>query len=385
MNSQKIQARDMRAALRKAKERFGDNVVILANRPIPNGIELLVSTQRPTLSPSAEEDYASQSRRKGETLAQRFGIELPQPPSQQRNPTTQAGAARSEMAELKSELAELKAMLMQSRPAPAPPTAAPTRKINPVVASLQGEGFSARAQAELSLKEDHKDPLRRGLNAVNRALKTLSDPGLHDATQVFVGAAGAGKTTTLAKLAARAVVESGPESVAIISLDRRRLGAGLIANSLARVLGVKVLTCTPDESLLQKRANLSAQQVFVDTAGLAPSDPGYKRQQEQIAELADASIWWVSAATSQIGAARSVYQSLQNLPVSGLILTKLDEAYSLGEGLSLALETGLPMAWTTDGQRIPDDIQIANAQSVITQTLLLARQHAGGVLNKAVS
>lgn len=389
MNSQRIQARDMRAALRKAKERYGDNVVILANRPIPNGIELLVSTERPTISPNANEDFAHQSRRKGETLAQRFGVELPQPPSQQRNAPTQAATARSEMAELKSELAELKAMLMQNQtptPVATPEATKPvTRKINPVVAALQGEGFSARAQAQLNFKDDHKDPLRRGLNAVLRSMQTLPEPGLHDSTQIFVGAAGAGKTTTLAKLAAQAVLKGGADSVAIISLDSRRLGAGLIANSLARVLGVKVLTCTPDESLLEKRAGLSATQVFVDTAGLAPSDSGYRRQQAQIAELADARVWWVSAATSQIGAARSVYQSLQNLQVSGLILTKLDEAYSLGEGLSLALETNLPMAWTTDGQRIPDDIQTANANSLISQTLLLARQHSTSAVNKAVS
>lgn len=386
MNSQRIQARDMRAALRKAKERFGDKVVILANRPIPNGIELLVSTERPSAPAAPAADFAAQSRAKGETLAQRFGVELPVPPSKQRNPQTQAASQRSEMAELKSELAELKAMLMGAAPAqtPAEPAAPRKPKINPVVVALQEEGFSARAQANLTVKEDHKDPLRRGLNAARRALTTVADPGLHDSTQVFVGAAGSGKTTTLAKLAAQAVLKNGPDSVAIISLDSRRLGAGLIANSLARVLGVQVLTCSPDESLLHKRSSLAASQVFIDTAGLAPSDPGYRRQQEQIAELADASIWWVTPATSQIGAARSVYQAQQNLALTGLILTKLDEAYSLGEGLSLALETQLPLAWTTDGQRIPDDIQGADLNSLISQTLLLARQHSQSTRSKAV-
>ena len=393
MNSQRIQARDMRAALRKAKERFGDNVVILANRPIPNGIELLVSTEKP--APAApRDDFAARSRKQGESLAQRFGIELPEPQSRQLGPRKPRGESRQpvaqpaqgEIQELKSELAELKALLMQSVAAPTVAEPAPSApKVPSVSEQLAAEGFSTAAQSQLMIKSDHKDPLRRGLNAVHRALTTVAEPGLHDTTQVFVGAAGSGKTTTLAKLAAQAVMQNGPESVAIISLDSRRIGAGMIASSLARVLGVQVVTCTPDESLLEKRAQLNASQVFVDTAGLAPSDSGYRRQQQQIAELSDAKIWWVSPCTSQIGAARSVYHAQRNLQVSGLILTKLDEAYSLGEGLSLALETGLPLAWTTDGQRIPNDIRLADIKSLTSQTLLLARQHSSASTNKAAS
>lgn len=216
-----------------------------------------------------------------------------------------------------------------------------------------------------------------------RHINTVANPGLHDETQVFVGAAGAGKTTTIAKIAAEKVMQNGANSVAIISLDSRRMGAGLIASSMARVLGVQVITVSPDESLAAARRSLSATQVLVDTAGLTPADPGYRRQQEQIAELRNATRWLVTSATQQISAARTVYRSQQKLGLSGLILTKLDETCNLGEALSLVLESELPVAWSTDGQRIPDDIQVGTANSLVRQALLLARQ-ANELDSKAV-
>lgn len=87
MSNQRIQARDMRSALRIAKERFGDQVNILANRPVPNGIELLVSTTVPAAPAAVEipnvdapigsqERFTQRARQNGRDLAAQFGVDL---------------------------------------------------------------------------------------------------------------------------------------------------------------------------------------------------------------------------------------------------------------------------------------------------------------------
>lgn len=407
MSNQRIQARDMRSALRQAKERFGEQVNILANRPIPNGIELLVSVgPAATPAPSAtadfgigsQERFAQRARQTGRDLAAQFGIDLdapatapvlPRTPERRTTARQPAVADNAEINELRTQLAELKTMITAvAQPAAIPAEVAPNISTrSPRVATvdaLEGIGFTRQAISKLTLTQSHKDPVRDGLNAVAKSLTVVKSPGLHDSTQVFVGAAGAGKTTTIAKLAAQKVMQGGANSVAIISLDSRRMGAGMIASSLARVLGIQVVTVSPDESLLEARQKISAPQVLVDTAGLTPADPGFRRQQEQVAQLRDATLWLVSSATQQISAARSVYRAQGKLSLSGMILTKLDEACNLGEALSLTLESGLPVAWSTDGQRIPDDIQEGKASSLFHQALLLARQSTHAFESKAV-
>ena len=395
MSNQRIQARDMRSALRQAKERFGEQVNILANRAIPNGIELLVSTGPvPSIAATTRDDYgigsqerfAQRARQTGRDLAAQFGVDLNGSVDQR----TQHGLpARStvapEITELRSQLVELKHMISAVSPPPVAATAEPVPAArSSTVDALEGIGFTRQAIMRLDMTRSHKDPIRDGLNAVAKALAVVKAPGLHAPSQVFVGAAGSGKTTTIAKLAAQKVIQGGANSVAIISLDSRRMGAGLIASSLARVLGVQVVTVSPDESLLEARQKIAAPQVLVDTAGLTPADPGFRRQQQQISELKDATVWLVSSATQQIAAARSVYRAQGKLALSGMILTKLDEACNLGEALSLTLESQLPVAWSTDGQRIPDDIQEGKASSLFHQALLLARQSTHAFESKAV-
>lgn len=385
MNSHRVRAKDMRAALQEAKDRYGDAVTILASKKVAGGIELLVTTQpEPVKKAAASDDpsqiFVNEARAKGRTLAEKMGVNLRDPGAPMKKPQPQA-AANDALSAIRAEMAELKKMI---NPAGVTAVAPAAIQPMPVEGAMLDAGFSQRAIDALAVKTDHADPLRNGLTAVARQTKTVANALRTCDTHVFVGAAGSGKTTTLSKLVARHVLEHGPQSIAVLSLDSRRMGAGLVANSLARVLGIKVVSVSPDESLLKARQKQRAPLVLVDTAGLAPSDPGFKRQQAQIAELQGARIWLVNSTTQQINAARAVHRANQGLHLSGLILTKLDEACSLGEALSLALETGLALAWTTDGQRIPEDIQPANAAQAAHQALLLARQFGDVRSDKAM-
>jgi len=100
--------------------------------------------------------------------------------------------------------------------------------------------------------------------------------------------------------------------------------------------------------------------VLIDTAGLTSTDRGY---QEQLAELVRSNhnvrTHLVVSATSQPRIMKSVWHCYKMANLAGCVMTKLDEALTLGESLGFVMETGLPVAWYTDGQKIPEDLHRA--------------------------
>ena len=176
----------------------------------------------------------------------------------------------------------------------------------------------------------------------------------------MVGPAGMGKTTTLAKLAARYVLKYGAQSIALVSMDSYRIGAQEQLKTLGRILNVSVTHVDPGQSLVQALDPLLRKRVvLIDTAGLQASDPALRMQLESLAGRGiRAKNYLVLATTSQKQVLTAAYHSYKRCGLAGCILTKLDETASLGEVLSLAISHELPVAYLTDGPRIPDDLHL---------------------------
>ena len=187
----------------------------------------------------------------------------------------------------------------------------------------------------------------------------------------LVGPAGMGKTTTLAKLAARYVLKYGAQNIALVSLDSYRIGAQEQLKTLGRILDVPVTLVDPGQSLTQALAPLARKKVvLVDTAGLPANDPALRMQLEALGSRAiKAKNYLVLAATSQDQVLKAAYHSYKRCGLSGCILTKLDEAASLGEVLGLAIGQRLPVAYLTDGPRIPDDIQVPRSHQLVSRAV----------------
>ncbi|MBH3340856.1 flagellar biosynthesis protein FlhF [Pseudomonas mendocina] len=187
----------------------------------------------------------------------------------------------------------------------------------------------------------------------------------------LVGPAGMGKTTTLAKLAARYVLKYGAQQVALVSMDSFRIGAQEQLKTLGRILGVSVTQIDPGQSLLQALAPLAKKRVvLVDTAGLPANDPALRLQLESLASARiKAKNYLVLAATSQSQVLKAAYHSYKRCGLAGCILTKLDEAASLGEVLGLAIGQQLPVAYVTDGPRIPDDLQVPRSHQLVSRAV----------------
>jgi flagellar biosynthesis protein FlhF len=221
------------------------------------------------------------------------------------------------------------------------------------------------------------------LGLLSRALPVgLRGRGEEGGVLALVGPTGVGKTTTLAKLAARAVRRHGPGQVALVSTDHYRIGAAAQLEHYGRLLGVRVYPADDAASLRQVLRMLEGKHtVLVDTAGLAGSDPRLEQQMDVLNEVAHGGDTGLHACV--VLAANAQSQSLDEavrayLPLEphACILTKLDEAPCLGGALSALIRHRLPLDYTTDGQRVPEDIAVADARALVCRAAKALRSNA---------
>jgi flagellar biosynthesis protein FlhF len=182
----------------------------------------------------------------------------------------------------------------------------------------------------------------------------------------LVGPTGVGKTTTIAKLAARAVLRHGAGQVALISTDNYRIGAAAQLEHYGRLLGVRVFPAHDAVSLRQVLTSLRGRQaVLVDTAGVAGNDPRLQQQMELLHDVGEVRVCVAMAANTQAQALDATIRAYLPLKPQACILTKLDETPNLGGALSTLIRHHLPLDYVTDGQRVPEDIAAADARALV--------------------
>ena len=191
----------------------------------------------------------------------------------------------------------------------------------------------------------------------------------------LVGTTGVGKTTTIAKLAARAVLRHGASNVALISADQYRIGAGAQLEHYGRLLGVRVYNAHDADSLRNVLLQLrSKHTVLVDTAGMAGNDPKLQQQFDTLRATSNLRVCLVLAANAQAQAIDNAIRSYAPLSPQTAILTKLDEAPLIGGALSALIRHAMPLDYTTDGQRVPEDIASADARKLVCLAAQLLKQ-----------
>jgi flagellar biosynthetic protein FlhF len=213
----------------------------------------------------------------------------------------------------------------------------------------------------------------------------------------LVGPNGVGKTTTLAKFATRWVLERGPREIALVSTDRDRFGSQEQLQALGRVLGVPALIAEGPAELASTLERLRDRRlVLIDTPGINPRSDRLDLELGALGELRpDLEIALVMAASAQAGALEETALRFGTLRPAHCVLTKVDEATSLGGALSTLVQSGLPVSWLCVGPRVPEDIEAARAHHVVARAVKLARKSGanadedllarrfGGLLNAA--
>lgn len=190
----------------------------------------------------------------------------------------------------------------------------------------------------------------------------------------FVGPTGVGKTTTIGKLAARYVLQHGADKVALITTDTYRIAAHDQLRSLARILRVPVRVvdeANPLDNVLRSLRHCSL--VLIDTAGFRHGDPHLKAQLHALAEQRQVKTYLVMSCNSQAQMLKASIHAYGAAGLQGCILTKLDETASMGEALGVVMQNRLPIAYTTDGQDIPKNIEVARAHQLVSKAVALLK------------
>ena len=340
MSVQVFVAANAREGLARIRAELGDEAVVLSTRPHPQGVELLASA------------YGD--------LAVQAASEVPDTPSNSR---------------ILTELSRLRGLLQNQLAGFA---WGATRRRDParvaVMQTLFAAGFGSTLARTLAARLPRgldtdaaarwlRQVLIRNLPVLGREADLLAKGGRY----ALVGSTGSGKTTTLAKLAARGVDAHGAAQVALVAADAYRIGAAAQLTVYADLLGVSLHVAKDQAQLARLLPQLAAKKlVLIDTAGFAPSDPR-TREGQALDALGVRRLAVISA--SQQGAAIEQAMARFGQGAAACILTKLDEAPQPGAGLDSLIRHRLPLAYISGGQRVPEDLHAPNATYLIDRAL----------------
>jgi flagellar biosynthesis protein FlhF len=189
----------------------------------------------------------------------------------------------------------------------------------------------------------------------------------------LVGPTGVGKTTTVAKLAARAVVRFGASKVALLTTDGYRVGAHDQLRIYGRILGVPVHAIRDGNDLAQVLASLQDRHlVLIDTIGMSQRDRALAEQAAMLAGSGDVKRLLMVQTTANARTLEQVVTAYKKTGIDGCILTKTDEAASIAPALDVVIRHQLPVHYVTDGQRVPEDLQLPDAAALVREALLPA-------------
>ena len=185
----------------------------------------------------------------------------------------------------------------------------------------------------------------------------------------LVGPTGVGKTTTIAKLAARFAQIHGADQVVLISTDSYRIAGFEQLSTYGRIIGCQVKLANDGNELdllLQQFAQKKL--ILIDTAGMGQRDLRLAEHLTTLIDNARVRIrnYLVLSANTQQRVMQENVERFKRIPLAGCIYTKLDESLSIGEIISTSLQNGLAIGYLTDGQRVPEDIKVANAEKLVT-------------------
>lgn len=409
MKIKRIFAADIRQAIHQVREALGPEAVILSNRQVQGGVEIVAATDydEALLSSLGEPGAAAQSAgaapARDSSARDRAAVaEADDAPARDKRAPRKAvyqppadHAAKTgaliewaqdpTLVEMRRELKTLRGMLEHQVSGLA---WGDTSRRNPLRATLLRRfmelGLSPHLcqQVADSVSEDldFDHAWRHGLGLLAHRVPVTDDDILTEGGVVaLVGPTGVGKTTTIAKLAARYTLRHGPDSVALVSTDGYRIGAHEQLRIYGRILNIPVRLATGAEELRSTLEDLHGKRlVLIDTAGMSQRDVRLSQQftllQGGTVKAAPVKTYLVLSATSPVAGLNQIVQAFRGAQPRGCILTKLDEAVSLGAALSAVIEHKLPVAYVSNGQRVPEDMQPARAHTLVVRSVTIMQQ-----------
>ena len=369
-------AADIRQAIRMVRDEQGPDAVILSNRKVEGGVEIVAAVDYDSFIAEAggHEPRASQSP--APSTARRDSREevFPEAP--------RMDAHGDPITDMGRELKSLRGMLEHQLSGLAWGELGrrhPQRVL--LIRRLRELGLAAalaqKIANEIPEQPDMERAWRQALALFAHYLPVTNDDILtHGGIVALVGPTGVGKTTTVAKLAARCLLRHGPTSVALITADDQRIGAHEQLKIYGQILDIPVRLARDHHSLQSALVELRAHRlILIDTAGMGQRDLRLAEQLSMVRNGSPAArLYLVLAANSQIAALEETVAAFETAAVRGAIITKVDETSSLGGVLSVLSSHGLPVAYVSEGQRVPEDLAPARAHSLVSRCVAVMQQ-----------
>ncbi len=403
MQVKTFEAVDMKQALRLVKETLGPNAVIVSSRPVRKdrgvfgllGRKVLEVTaaiesskeESPPDVTGARAPQASVARLRGGSVYHdlwtvKQAVDPVLDEIREIRETVSTLEERSQMSpgDLHSDLAQIRTMLASlvgtGAIGPDPKGAAAQRLfyfligrgideplarslVQRVVARVEGGAIGDLDRLKLNLAAE----MRADLSRAERG----SPPSR---VQIFIGPTGVGKTTTIAKLAARAA-RAEPAGTLIITTDVHRVAAVEQMVRFGEILSVPVEVAISPQDLTRAIANAQdKEQIFVDTTGCRHRDLASLRYlAAQIEAAGDAEVMLVMSVTARAADSTELLEACSDLNWSRLIMTKLDETRVYGELYNCVVRSGRPIACITTGQAVPDHLESPDTSGMLRKIL----------------
>ncbi len=451
MKIKRFLASDMRSALAKVKEELGPDAVIMSNKKVAEGVEIVAAYEDDALPAASSTSTGMSSGRKGHDYkdenvtisskamaAAKVSTTEPSLGGYERSMASKSRASRNneQMANTLSELlarqkshrsgenslgsnlssdmprtlAEQQGGLGAAKEEPSRRGSSVLSGSDPTISALQEEVVNIRKLLQSQLAGLMTDDLQRKEPVKAMVLKLLSRGGFTEeyarylADQLpqsnslrqswrdlalllnqniligndeilqrggavtLVGPTGVGKTTTIAKLAAHFAMRYGADQVALITTDNYRIGAYEQLQTYGRIMGCTVKSLTDMAEMQNVLYQLRNRRlVLIDTAGMGQRDGRLTAQLDQLVNSSNIHIhnYLVLPATGQRRVLQEAYDQFSRIELSGTILTKLDESLGLGDVLGVCMRNQLPICYVTNGQRVPEDLEVANSSKLI--------------------
>jgi flagellar biosynthesis protein FlhF len=383
MQIRKFFGANTRDVLRQVRDALGTNALILSNRQVAGGIEIMAVAEReaqvltdaipltPQRSPEPAPIVESIAPLNKEAASSAPPRPTPAIPSEPAALPRVTATSHLRYETLSQELRMMRSLLESQLSGFAWGELARRDPIKAeLMRTLLGAGFSPQLSRQLMEAMpkgvDHdkglkwlKAALAHNLRVVESGADFITRGGVY----ALVGPTGVGKTTTVAKLAARAVLKFGAERVALITTDSYRIGAHEQLKIYGRILNVPVHAVKDETELQLTLADLTRSHlILIDTVGMSQRD---RRITEQIEFLCGRGSkvrrHLLLPATAQNVTLDDIVRAYRGSGMDGVILSKIDESVSIAPAIDCLIRHGLDLHYVTNGQKVPEDLHLANA------------------------
>lgn len=394
MKIKRFFAQDMRQAIKMVREELGPDAVILSNKNVEGGVEIVAARDYdeqqiqarlqqqekkrviPKPPPVSVKPFAKSPLPKA-TMHAADRLDVKKPTAARREPVRQRIEWSQEPAlvEMGQELKQIRKVIDARLSESDWLNGARTNPVRvDLLKRLRNMGLSTALSLETVNCLDEQDEIEQGLKKAQLRLANqlpIAEESLleHGGVVALVGPTGVGKTTTIAKLAARYQLKYGSRQIALVTTDNYRIGAYEQLSTYGRILDVPVRAAsTPEELDNVLNSFIDRSLVLIDTAGMGQRDNRLSQQFALFNECQTAikSYLVVSAATQTRGLDEAI-ETFRGFNPQSSILTKTDEAFSLGAAISSLIKSQLPLAWITDGQQVPEDLHIARPKRLLNE------------------